>query len=182
MTSNYDVTNFGSATGKSRSLCGRCFNTEVAAAEDLTGFQHFDFEPVRLADSEGSVHEFHFRTRLFGPGLSIDAFELRNGDRGGYEFQVIGEPEDDQLGLLARLIEKIRRALSVRHVVPGNLGPQIADFCVRGRIEWDSAQKGRLPRVMIDGRDFTWEELGRMLMTFEGWQFKLSIHDPSEEP
>jgi hypothetical protein len=34
---------------------------------------------------------------------------------------------------------------------------------------------------VIDGREVTWEQLGRMLMGFEGSQFKLEIRDKSEE-
>jgi hypothetical protein len=46
---------------------------------------------------------------------------------------------------------------------------------------WDDAEDGRLPLLVIDGREITWEEFGRMLMTFEGFQFKLNIGDKSEE-
>ena len=35
--------------------------------------------------------------------------------------------------------------------------------------------------LQIDGRPVEWEEFGRMLMTFEGSQFKLQIADQSEE-
>ena len=31
------------------------------------------------------------------------------------------------------------------------------------------------------GREISWDDFGRMLMTFEGWQFKLEIGDPSDE-
>jgi hypothetical protein len=48
-------------------------------------------------------------------------------------------------------------------------------------IEWDDAHDGRVPLVVVDGREITWEEFGRMLMAFEGWQFKLEIRDMSEE-
>ncbi len=33
-----------------------------------------------------------------------------------------------------------------------------------------------------DGREVSWADLGRMAMTFEGWQFKLEFCDMSEEP
>jgi prevent-host-death family protein len=33
----------------------------------------------------------------------------------------------------------------------------------------------------IDGRPVTWEAFGRMLLRYEGWQFKLEIYDLSEE-
>ena len=84
--------------------------------------------------------------------------------------------------LLGRLIEKMRRGLSVKHVSKGEYGLQIADHrVVRGVIEWDDSQDGSVPLLSIDGREITWQEFGCMLMTFEGWQFKLEIRDKSEE-
>jgi hypothetical protein len=58
---------------------------------------------------------------------------------------------------------------------------QIADRVVQGLIGWDDAAEGRVPLIVVDGRAITWAEFGRMLMTFEGWQFKLEIRDKSEE-
>jgi hypothetical protein len=114
--------------------------------------------------------------------VALDAFELRDGYPAGYQFQAIGDPEGDLLALLGRLIEKMRRALSIQHVIDGELGLEIADHqVVRGKIGWDEDQDGRVPLLIIDGREITWEEFGRMCMTYEGWQFKLQIHDKSEE-
>jgi hypothetical protein len=42
-------------------------------------------------------------------------------------------------------------------------------------------EDGRLPMLVIDGREISWEQFGRMVMGFEGWQFKLEIKDWSEE-
>jgi hypothetical protein len=28
--------------------------------------------------------------------------------------------------------------------------------------------------LVIDGQEVSWDEMGRMLMTFEGWQFRLT--------
>ena len=118
---------------------------------------------------------------MLGTGVAIDAFELRDGTPAGYQFQIIGVPKDDLLALLGRLIEKIRRALSTKHLIDGELGLHIAEQVVRGMIEWDDAHDGRVPLLIIDGREITWEDFGRMLMSFEGWQFKLNIADKSEE-
>jgi len=177
----YDVISFGSVEAGYRDLCTKCFNTEVAEIDGLDGFQHAELAPVEIKDCDGEAHLFHFRTRLLGPGVSLDAFEVRDGTPAGYQFQVIGEPEDDPLMLLARLIERIRRALSIKHVEVGSLGLQIANQVVRGRIEWDEDQDGRVPLLTVDGREITWDELGRMVTSFEGWQFKLEIRDKSEE-
>jgi len=83
---SYDIVNYGSIERGYRRLCGHCFNTEVAKEVGLEGFEHARFEPVGLADCAGDVHEFHFRTHLFGPGVALDAFELRDGSPAGYHF------------------------------------------------------------------------------------------------
>jgi hypothetical protein len=97
----YDVVSYGSMEGGYRQLCGRCVNEAAASRLGLRGFEHVGFEPVRMVDEHGAVHEFQFRTRLFGPGMAIDVFELRDGCPAGYRFQVIGEPDDDPLGCWA---------------------------------------------------------------------------------
>ncbi len=182
MTPSYDIVNYGSIEHGYRRLCSQCFNTEVAKLDGLEGFEHAKFEPVGLADCTGEFHEFHFRIHLFGTGVALDAFELRDGHPSGYQFQIIGDPKDDLLVLLGRLIEKMRRALSTKHLVDGELGLQIADHrAVRGTIEWDPTHDGRVPLLIIDGREIAWDEFGRMLMSFEGWQFKLNVGDKSEE-
>jgi hypothetical protein len=89
--------------------------------------------------------------------------------------------DEAQGNTLGRLIEKIRRGLSRRHLRKEKYGIQIADRIVCGKIAWDDAQDGSVPLLHIDGREITWEEFGRMLMSFEGWQFKLEIRDKSEE-
>ena len=38
----------------------------------------------------------------------------------------------------------------------------------------------RLPSVVIDGKPFTWEQVGHMLMTFEGFTFEARIKDTIE--
>ena len=130
----------------------------------------------------GELHEFHFRTHSFGTGVALDAFELRDGEPSGYYFRVIGDPQDDLQVLLGRLVEKMRRALSVKHLENGDDGLRITDHgVVRARIAWDDANDGRLPLLVIDGREVGWDQFGRMLMIYEGWQFKLTMADKSEE-
>ncbi len=181
-TPGYEIVHYGSMEQGYREICLQCLNREMAEAMGLEGFEHAKFEPVGLTDCAGEVHEFHFRTNLFGPGVSIDAFELRDGLPSGYQFQIIGNPEDDLLVLFGQLVQKIRRGLSTKHIVDSQHGLRIADHrVVRGNIEWDEAHDGRRPLLIIDGREVTWDELGRMLMGFEGWQFKLTVADKSEE-
>jgi hypothetical protein len=78
-TPGYEIVNYGSIEGGYRRLCGQCLNDVVAKAAGLEGFEHAKFQPVGLVDCAGNVHEFHFRTHLFGPGVALDAFELLSG-------------------------------------------------------------------------------------------------------
>ncbi|WP_237179705.1 DUF7713 domain-containing protein [Paraburkholderia sacchari] len=111
--------------------------------------------------------------------VTLRNFELRGELRAGYRFQLIGEADDDVFVLLGRLVEKMRRALSVRHI--DFRERRIIDSTGRGHIEWDESHAGRLPLVVVDGTEVSWNELGQMLMSMEGWQFRLDIADPSEE-
>jgi hypothetical protein len=113
--------------------------------------------------------------------MVIEAFELKAGVPGGYQFEMLGEPDDEPLPLLGSLIERMRRSLSVRYLVSDEDGAHIADQTVCGRIEWDASGDGPVPLLVIDGRDVSWDEFGRMLMSFEGWQYRVAIRDRSEE-
>ena len=177
----YDIVNYGSVEHGYRQLCSQCFNAEVASAQGLESFENRRFDPIVMTDCAGEEHEFHFRTRLLGSMVAMDAFELKRGAPAGYQFQILGDPEDELISLLGRLVERMRRSLSVKHLVQSEQRLQIADQTVRARIEWDETKDGRMPLLVIDGRDVSWEEFGRMLMTFEGWQFRMEIRDRSEE-
>jgi len=177
----YDVVNYGSIEQGYRELCNRCFNAEMASALGLKRFEHVRLHPVVMTDCAGERHEFHFRIRLLGSMAALDAFELKSGAPAGYQFQILGKPDDEPLLLLSNLIKRIRRSLSVRHLVPSEHGMQIADQTVCGRIEWDESEDGRVPLLVIDGQEVPWNEFGRMLMTFEGWQLRVTIRDRSEE-
>jgi len=178
----FESVHYGSMETGYRDLCNRCFNEEVAAAGGLD-FSHVQFEPLDIADVTGISHRFHFEVRLLGDKVSLQAFELVKGNPGGHEFQVLGDAEADLFELMGQMVPRIRRALAQQHLKTDTHVPgwHIADFLVRGRITWDDNEDGRLPLLVIDGKEIPWEDFGRMLMSFEGWQFKLEIKDPSEE-
>lgn len=175
-----DAVHYGSPETGFRLLCSRCFNEEVARLGELD-FEHVQFDPLEMADAGGEPHVFHFRVHLLGDRIELRALELKEGEPRGYSFQVLGEIEEDLFALMARLVERMRRALAIHHLERDHGQLHIADFVARGRIEWDENEDGRVPLVIIDGQEIPWEDFGRMLMTFEGWQFKLEIRDPSDE-
>ena len=66
---HYDTVHTVSEGHGDRLLCAACFNREMARRTGLDDFGEIKFEPVRLTDANGIVHEFHFRTLLFGDKL-----------------------------------------------------------------------------------------------------------------
>jgi hypothetical protein len=182
MTPSHDITHYGSIEHGYKKLCSLCLNAEVANRCGLEEFENIRLEPIGITDSTGQTRDFHFVTRLMGDILSLNAFELQDGIPAGYQFQVLGDPEDDIFALLGRMVEKIRRALAVKYLVEDpKFGPQIAQQLVCGNIESDPSCDDRTPLLVIDGKEVTWEEFGQILMTFEGSQFKLELFDPSDE-
>lgn len=84
--------------------------------------------------------------------------------------------------MLGKLIGKMRRALALTHLEDTDHGPQVNDgLILRGTVDSDPEDDHRVPMVVIDGREISWDELGRIVAALEGWQFKLEFRDRSEE-
>jgi hypothetical protein len=176
----YDVIHLGSPDGAYRDLCSRCYNQEIAGLAGRS-YNHHSFDPVVLADAGGHRRTFHFLLRHLGAQLSLEAFELSRGERAGYQFQIVDAVDSDLFEIMRRLVERMRRTLAKRYLVDQDGRTSIDGMEVRGRIDCDLEMSPSLPTLVIDGRDVSWNEFGRMMMTFEGWGFQLAFKDPSEE-
>lgn len=177
---SYEAIHFGSMELGYRDLCSRCFN-EVVARTGQIELEQVGFQPIDMSDAAGVKRRFHFLLLHLGDRVTLEAFEVQDGERRGYEFRILDDPQADLFELMARLVERMRRALSLRHLVDDGQRCSIAEMTVRGRISCDLESDDHVPMLVIDGREVSWEQFGQMLMTFEGWQFKLEIKDPSEE-
>ncbi len=94
---------------------------------------------------------------------------------------MLGGFEGEALALFRQLYQRVREGLSLRHVEETDLGWQVNDGRrIRGRIDWDPESDDRVPIVVIDGREFSWREVGRMLMSFEGFNVEMTIRDSIE--
>ena len=60
-------------------------------------------------------------------------------------------------------------------------GPTRRSVAGSNEARLETSGRRRVPQLVIDGREVSWDEFGRMLMSFEGWQFRLAIRDRSEE-
>ncbi|MBI4864214.1 MAG: hypothetical protein HY815_28750 [Candidatus Riflebacteria bacterium] len=163
---------------KRRSLCGDCYFETMShySGEDLV---HQRLEPITVKDAEGSLHTFHFRYSIIPVGYGLEAFEIKDGHPGGYQFAIGGK--EDPLGLLKRLYERIRRELARTHLEKDQHGIHIKDMEVRAVVDCDLESPENLPLIWIDGKSFPWEGFGRMVMSWEGWRFKMEFYDRSDE-
>ena len=160
--------------------CYPCFNRETA---ERLGIDHDEphFQPVVLEDADGTPHTFTIRSMLVPTGHEMEALETVEEGRSGYRFAVLGELETDAWELFMQLYANMRRAMVTRHVQHTEFGWQLtSDQRLVGPIEWDSDSETRLPLVVIDGKAFTWEQVGHMLMTFEGFTLEAEIKDTIE--
>ena len=122
------------------------------------------------------------RSMLVGTGHAMSAREVKNRDaEAGYRFESLGDHETAAQDLFELLRERIRQGLSVRHVQQTEHGWQLTEAMrLSGVIEWDSETDGALPLLVVDGRTFTWEQVGRMLMRFEVFTLNATVQDTIE--
>jgi hypothetical protein len=142
-------------------------------------FDNTPIAPIVVADADGVRHRFEIRSMLVGTGHAMYAREVRNRDAaGGYRFEVLGDHDTDAHDLFTILRERIRQGLSVRHVQQTEHGWQLTPaHRLSGVIEWDPDTEGALPLLIVDGRTFSWDQIGRMMMTFEGFTLNVSVED-----
>lgn len=161
-------------------LCMNCYNALVAEDFDVDLEQLI--ESFSLKDYQGISRTFYVERRLFLMGMCLEATE---NTELGYKFAVLGEIYCDQQALLNKLIQKTQKGIRKQHVKKGifpngQAYNSILNDQFIGLIEYDEESDGT-PLVIIDGKPFTWEEVGKMLMAYEGFQIKLEIHDVTDD-
>lgn len=166
-------------------VCNGCWNAEIASQAGMD-FQHPEFTPITMKDVQGTPHTFHFRTQIVNRGVLVEALEVKDSDADGYEFAVVGKDDEDPIIIFTRLYQRLKRELARKHIEHAEHGSHFAEgLCARGRISMDDGDDlvgdGATPRVVIDGNEYTWKQFGRMVMTCEGWHFKMEIFDRAEE-
>ena len=97
-------------------LCTQCFNADVAERSGIEDFDNHPLDPISITAADGVIHQFHFRTRLLGDIVTLEAFELKEGEPAGYQFQLVGEPEEDRFVQLGRLVARIRSTLATKYL------------------------------------------------------------------
>ena len=136
---------------------------------------------VTINGAKGKPHTFSICQLLLPAGIMLEAEELGKGESAGYRFAVFGDYDSDVQTLYDELLTKVTRGISQTYIKRRKRGPEIVGNRVVGVIACDEQHEDRIPLVIVDGKRYTWAQLGKMLMTFEGWQFKLDIVDSADD-
>jgi len=133
-------------------LCDRCFDDRIVAS---TGWPRLPEppEPETIAGPDGRLHRIVYRLWRSPGGVAVEA-EEEGEPFDGFYAEVVGPHQDLELG-------------------PGGPHWIIAGDDLRGRLVWN--EDGEPYDVVVDGRRLGWEEFGRALEPFEGWEFRLSF-------
>ncbi len=160
--------------------CYRCFNEETATKMGVA-FDNTPLQPVIVSDAGGAEHVFEFQSMLVATGHALHAREFVPEGQEGYEFSVLGDFDANVWDLFRVLYDRIQHGLGVRHVERGELGWRITEARhLVGRIAWDPDRAGEVPLLVIDGKTFSWDQVGRMLMAFEGFTLRAFVSDSIE--
>ena len=161
------------------SLCDRCYDVRIAAS---TGWPRLPGPPgpETIAGPDGRLHRIVYRLWRSPGGVAVEAEE--DGEPfDGFYAEVVGPHEADPAPLVERTRAAIRRRIGRRDLerAPGRAHWIISDDDLLGRLVWngndDPFGGGEPYDVVVDGRRLSWEEFGRALEPFEGWEFRLSF-------
>ncbi|WP_052131495.1 DUF7686 domain-containing protein [Planococcus sp. CAU13] len=161
-------------------LCLACYNVRMEKQFGVAATSYP--EGVVIRDGKGEVRHFLLRKRMDLLGIFMEAKEMTEG---GYEFNIQDDLYSDQGELLLRLIAKAERGMAEiyveRRTFPnGQNYNSIRNDRLAGRIDSNLTDE-RLPLLAINGKAYTWEEVGRMLMGYKRFQVKLEMLDSYEE-
>ncbi|WP_078429807.1 DUF7713 domain-containing protein [Alkalihalobacterium alkalinitrilicum] len=161
-------------------LCFRCYNKMMEEELGMELESHPD--SFSVTDFAGVSRSFVITSRLNPMGIYLEAEE---NTEDGYKFAVYGEIDCNQSGLLNQLLDKVMRGVSTSYLTTttfpsGRHIESIAEGKLIGRLDYDETNEDT-PLVIVDGKAYTWEQLGRMVRAFEGFQFQLKMVDMTDD-
>ena len=164
-------------------ICMECNNNLTA---EYMGIELSSFQPesYEFSGIRGKKHIFNIQRRVSPLGIGYEANEVTKGRSPGFTVAVMDSVGCDQQVLLEKLKAKIKKTISKRYLKKstspyGGKTISIKDSEVAGRFEYN--EDADAPKLVIDGKLISWEEFGRMLNSYEGFQFHLKIIDITED-
>jgi hypothetical protein len=174
----------GTPLGENRHLCWECNNNLAAGYLGIndTPFQNgiYEYNGIR-----GKKHTFWINRIIHPVGIGYEADEIMVDQSPGFKVAVMDKLECDQAALFAKLEAKIKKTIFKRYLKISKdsyFGKRtiIKNDEIVGRFDYDESNDSN-PMVVIDGKAISWDELGKMLTTYEGFQFALKIYDMTDD-
>jgi hypothetical protein len=143
--------------------------------------------PVVIADADGAPHAMVYRLFRGPAGISAWLVERDPPPEGGYVFEEFGDHDADPDLLLDLVTMRAESEMAHRYLTRTQSGGLEISYDedrgaeeVVGRIE--TVEPFGPLTLVVDGRAITWDELGKALSMYEGWQFVLRIAERSGDP
>ncbi|MDD2247367.1 MAG: hypothetical protein PHC39_09915 [Proteiniphilum sp.] len=174
----------GTPSGEMLYLCWECNNNLAAEylGIDLIPFRNGIYEYTGI---RGKKHTFRINQIVHPVGIGYEADEITVDQSPGFKVAVMDNLDCDQAVLFDKLEAKIKKTIFKRYLKISKdsyFGKRIIikNDEVVGRFEYDERNES-IPMVVIDGKAFSWDELGKMLTTYESFQFALKIYDMTDD-
>jgi len=155
--------------GKGGTLGSQCLECHNRLMAKQTGSVMPDNVPERLSitDRSGKPREFDVEFIIYANGKSLVATEI---GRTKYKADVWGALDDDFDIMLDTLKRRLKKDLSVKYM---RADGRINGEKLVGYIDYDSERHEY--EIIVDGKPYSWGELGRSIPTFEGWKIKIEF-------
>jgi len=156
--------------------------TEITLSFGRTKKKGNDMDAKEFTDVDGKKRMFEFKSFPCPTGFVYEATEIQNGEPKGMRFSVLGTENEAEVWRY-KLEERLKKALKVKHIEYHKESHTwtTCDQIIRGQIRWDDETEGETPLIVVDGKDLTWTEFGKTIMTYEGFQFVMRFVDPSDD-
>lgn len=160
-------------------LCNDCYNNVLS--EQLGVALESSVESMKVKDGKGIFRTFQIEQRLDPIGIIITAMEQEDH---GYVFAVHGELDCDQKALMEKLESKIKQGVAASYMKTetypnGQTYHSLNHHQLLGRVK--HSDDHHFPVIVIDGKPYTWEELGKLLKTYEGFQLEWKMHEITDD-
>jgi hypothetical protein len=182
---SFGMTILTHCNNEQETICTDCFNKEMAEFYGVDDFKDY-IKTYTAVDSEGVAHTFDINKRIMGTGVFWEAVEVNDGKYNGYQFEVQVDMDGDQHEAVQKLYNKISKGLLKKNIevksYDGHKIYSMADDEIVGRIEWDDTEpQEHVPVFIIDGKKYSLQELGKIMISHEGFNFKLKLYDLTED-
>lgn len=152
-------------------LCADCNNKMV--------FEKHGIEPPEitrhrfiLTDCENEHHLFDSEYIIYPVFKLLRCFE-RGPTR--YKCEVQGKLDADYKEMFAEMLRRLRKLMSIKYMEHGTW----ADYTIYGYISHN--EETERYDIIVDGKPYTWEEIGKGLRNLDGCQIKIVTANPTAD-